>query len=169
MLPTLGSSEAEAAPNSYTGSGPRAFPRDDGFNQLAVAGRSRQQTAADCRCIVLTGRRVPETSPCHVQAKQSDGSTPLLGPCPATRSLGERWRCRERRSGNAVTTALPAGSKRRPGFAASRAAQVVGDGSEQRIGSVSCRLCTWAASVRLHRVRNLGPRRRGQSKRMRSS
>ena len=156
--------------------------------------------------------RAPETSPCQMQARQTGELDPSLGPTPPPPALrreesGTAWSF-----GNVVATAVPAGSVRRPGSAASRAAQVVGDGAEQRIGSVRWRLCIWAASARLRQfkatgmrallasrapqgagcsatprrvqpgrlhgsarrcpppfVRNLGPRRRGQSNRTRSS
>ena len=41
--------QCEAAPNSYTGSGPRSFPTDDGNH---------------------VSDRAPETSPCHMLARQ---------------------------------------------------------------------------------------------------
>jgi hypothetical protein len=48
----------EAAPNSYTRSGPGVFPHQDGF----ILHSSFQGKV---------GRRASETSPCHMQAKQN--------------------------------------------------------------------------------------------------
>ena len=56
--PSLGVTQGcqiEAAPNSYTGSGPRSFPTDDGERVSA---------------------RVPETSPCHVTGQASRRARP---------------------------------------------------------------------------------------------
>lgn len=63
-------------------------------------------------------RGVPETSPCHIQAKQSGE----LDPRKVTRG------CRERSRGIETSTELVVGNRK-------------------RIGSVRNRLCTWAASV----------------------
>ena len=73
----MGMSTSEAAPNSYTGSGPLAFPPGDGGH---------------------VSDRVPETSPCHMAARQIGELDPLRVTQP-----------------------------RRQVPAASRAAQVVGD------------------------------------------
>ena len=52
--------KTEAAPNSYTGSGRCLFPDSDGFasQSLPLGG-------------IFGRHRAPETSPCHVQAKQN--------------------------------------------------------------------------------------------------
>ena len=97
------SARAEAAPNSYTGSGRCMFPCNDGFLSSPSGGVGRIG--------------VPETSPCHRQAKQ-DGE---LDPRRVTSG------CRELSRG-IETSRSPV---RQPG----------------RIGSVRSRLCKWAASA----------------------
>src|ERR1019366_4643376 len=63
----------EAAPNSYTGSGPGVFPHQDGFApHFPFQGN--------------VGRRAPETSPCHVQAKQIGELDPRRVTHPPPRS-----------------------------------------------------------------------------------
>jgi hypothetical protein len=133
------------------GVGPLPVPRQ---RRRPVSRQSRSAAAARmslptawCSCPLT--RRAPETSPCQVQARQTGELDPSLGPTPPPPALrreesGTTWSF-----GDVVTAALPAGSVRRPGLAASRAAQVVGDGAEQRIGSVRNQLCIWAASARL--------------------
>jgi hypothetical protein len=96
--------ETETAPNSSTGSGQLAFPRADGVVSSFLPG--------------IWKRSVPETSPCHGQAKQNGE----LDPRKVTMD------CRERSRGIETSTEL-----------VSR--------QSQRIGSVRERLCTWAASA----------------------
>jgi hypothetical protein len=147
------SSEAETAPNSYTGSGPCLFPDNDGFpankirNQAVIAGRPGRFT----RHFFSRGRGGGIAPQKPLRARCRPGK-----PASSIRPLGPR--CRHRLSGErkvrerGVSVTLPA-----PRFsAASRAAQGVGDGDEQRIGSVSWRLCIWAASARLRQFKLAG-------------
>jgi len=97
--------KTETAPNSSTGSGQLVFPRADGF---ASSFLPRE----------FWKRRVPETSPCHRQAKQVGE----LDPRKVTHG------CRERSRGIETSTELVCRQS-------------------QRIGSVRERLCTWAASA----------------------
>jgi hypothetical protein len=125
--PSLG--KTEAAPNSYTGSGRDPFPDSDGIasQSLPLGG-------------VFGRHRAPETSPCHVQAKQNGelDSRRIAG-------RGREHSPRNRDRGKLVI------------------------GNQQRIGSVRCRLGTWAASAGSARSKILGHRHGGQSKRRRSS
>ena len=94
----------------------------DGTKQLYGIRPTRVPTSRR-RCLLFPSRgiwkrSVPETSPCHVQAKQIGE----LDPRKVTRG------CRERSRGIETSTELVVGSRK-------------------RIGSVRNRLCTWAASA----------------------
>jgi hypothetical protein len=93
--------------------------------QSAAAAKSLLPTAL-CSCPLI--RRAPETSPCQVQSKQGGELDPSLGPPPRHSLSGQEVEYCEGRSGKQGFRRGPAGSERRPGFAASRAAQVGGDG-----------------------------------------
>ena len=95
----------ETAPNSSTGSGRFVFPRADGVVSSFPPGG-------------IWKRGVPETSPCHIQAKQSGE----LDPRKVTMD------CRERSRGIETSTELVVGSR---------------NASAQFVNS----FCTWAASA----------------------
>ena len=80
--------ETETAPNSSTGSGQLVFPRGDGVVSSFPPGG-------------IWKRRVPETSPCHIQAKQNGE----LDPRKVTMD------CRERSRGIETSTELVVGSR----------------------------------------------------------
>ena len=91
---------------------------------------------------------VPETSPCHVQAKQIGELDPRRVSVPT-----------------AAVFFAPRVQKLRRIESGAR----WGRRRSLRIGSVSRRLCTWAASGGLVTFESIGHRREGQSNRVRSS
>jgi hypothetical protein len=113
-------------------------------------------------------RCAPETSPCQVQAKQGDKLDPSLCPFRRNPLAGPRWSWEK---GDRVTLPRPRvlPAPRAGQASPHRERRKSGRRRRQRIGSVRNQLYTWAASVRLLRMRNLRPRRGGQSMRMRSS
>ena len=94
----------EAAPNSYTGSGRGMFPCSDGFLSSPSKGYLRIS--------------VPETSPCHTQAKQIGALDPR--------------RAAPQSSGAFAAESRPRRTRHR---------------QCKRIGAVRRRLCAWAASA----------------------
>ena len=120
--------KTEAAPNSYTGSGRCLFPDSDG-----IASQSLPLGEFENRC-------VPETSPCHVQAKQNGELDP-------------------RRVARSLRGAFAAESRPRQTHHRQSATHRLSSSRARHVGSLG----------RLLRVRHLGHRRGGQSKSMRSS
>ena len=119
--------------------------------RLPLSHSSKEMVALPCQTVDASARQflslsgahlrisVPETSPCHRQAKQIGKLDPRK------------------------VTLQPSGA-----FAAESRPRRTRDRQSKRIGSVRRRLCKWAASAGPFTFESLGHRRGGQSKRMRS-